>query len=56
MIAQIYVGDIVLGGMSPKMVYHFVRQMQTEFKMSMVDELNFFLGFRLNKWNLCLSQ
>jgi len=45
MIAQIYVDDIVLGGMSNKMVQHFVQQMQSEFEMSLVSEL-----FWLNLW------
>ena len=31
MIAQIYVDDIVFGGMSNEMVQHFVKQMQSEF-------------------------
>jgi hypothetical protein len=44
MIAQIYVDDIVFGGMSNKMVRHFVQQMQYEFEMSLVGELTNFLG------------
>ena len=32
MIAQIYVDDIVFGGMSNQMVQHFVHQMQFEFE------------------------
>ena len=32
-IAQIYVDDIVFGGMSNTMVQHFVQQMQSEFEM-----------------------
>ncbi|CAJ2662295.1 unnamed protein product [Trifolium pratense] len=36
MIAQIYVDDIVFGGMSRQMVEHFVHQMQSEFEMSLV--------------------
>ncbi|WJX73238.1 hypothetical protein P8452_57046 [Trifolium repens] len=35
MIAQIYVDDIVFGGMSNTMVQHFVKQMQSEFEMSL---------------------
>ena len=31
MIAQIYVDDIVFGGISDKMVEHFVHQMKSEF-------------------------
>ena len=36
MIAQIYVDDIMFGGMSNKMFQHFVKQMQSEFEMSLV--------------------
>jgi hypothetical protein len=44
MIAQIYVDDIVFGGMSNQMVQQFVHQMQSEFEMSLVGELTYFLG------------
>ena len=43
-IAQIYVDDIVFGSTSPSKVQEFVNQMREEFEMSMVSELNFFLG------------
>ncbi|CAM8901288.1 unnamed protein product [Rhodiola kirilowii] len=43
-IAQIYVDDIVFGSNSQKMVDEFMAQMQSEFKMSMVGEMNYFLG------------
>src|SRR4030065_1003418 len=46
MIAQIYVDDIVFGGMSSTMVEHFVKQMQSEFEMSLVGELTYFLGLQ----------
>jgi hypothetical protein len=36
MIVQIYVDDIVFGGMSNQMVQHFVKQMQSEFEMILV--------------------
>ncbi|XP_058764697.1 uncharacterized mitochondrial protein AtMg00810-like [Vicia villosa] len=49
MIAQIYVDDIVFGGMSDTMVKHFVGQMQTEFEMSMVGELTYFLGLQIKQ-------
>ena len=38
MIAQIYVDEIVFGGMSANMVDFFVQLMEAEFKMSMVGE------------------
>ncbi|XP_058726406.1 uncharacterized mitochondrial protein AtMg00810-like [Vicia villosa] len=58
MIAQIYVDDIVFGGMSDMMVKHFVNQMQTEFEMSMVRELTYFLGLQIKQMedSIFLSQ
>jgi hypothetical protein len=49
MIAQIYVDDIVFGGMSDQMVQHFVQQMQSEFEMSLVGELSYFLGLQIKQ-------
>lgn len=46
---QIYVDNIVFGGMSQEMVDHFVKQMQDEFEMSMVGELSYFLGFQIRQ-------
>ncbi|KAK2375338.1 putative mitochondrial protein [Trifolium repens] len=48
-IAQIYVDDIVFGGMSNAMVQHFVQQMQSEFEMSLVGELTYFLGIQIKQ-------
>jgi hypothetical protein len=49
MIAQIYVNDIVFGGMSSKMVQHFIHQMQSEFEMSLVGKLTYFLGLQVKQ-------
>ena len=49
MIAQIYVDDIVFGGMSNEMVQYFVKQMQSKFEMSLVGELTYFLGLQLKQ-------
>ncbi|KAK2381911.1 hypothetical protein QL285_069481 [Trifolium repens] len=49
MIAKIYVDDIVFGGMSNTMVQHFVQQMQSEFEMSLVGELTYFLGLQIKQ-------
>ncbi|CAM8890311.1 unnamed protein product [Rhodiola kirilowii] len=46
-IAQIYVDDIVFGSNTQKLVDQFVEQMQKEFKMSMVGEMNYFLGLQV---------
>ncbi|XP_058775701.1 uncharacterized protein LOC131649975 [Vicia villosa] len=58
MIAQIYVDDIVFGGMLDGMVKHFVSQMQTEFEMSMVGELTYFLRLQIKQMedSIFLSQ
>jgi len=49
MITHIYVDDIVFGGMSNKMVQHFVQQMHSEFEMSLVGELNYFLALQVKQ-------
>jgi len=49
MIAHIYVDDIVFGGMSNQMVQNFVHQMQSDFEMSLVGELTYFLGLQVKK-------
>ncbi|CAM9000587.1 unnamed protein product [Rhodiola kirilowii] len=48
-IAQIYVDDIVFGSNTQKLVDQFVGQMQKEFKMSMVGEMNYFLGLQVTQ-------
>ena len=58
MIDQIYVDDIVFGGMSNEMVQHFVKQMQSKFEMSLVGELTYFLGLQVKQMedSIFLSQ
>ncbi|XP_050918331.1 uncharacterized mitochondrial protein AtMg00810-like [Lathyrus oleraceus] len=41
--------DIVFGGMSDEMVQHFVKQVQSEFEMSLVGELTYFLGLQVKQ-------
>ncbi|CAM8902668.1 unnamed protein product [Rhodiola kirilowii] len=48
-IAQIYVGDIVFVSCSQELVDLLVEHMQREFKMSMVGEMNYFLGLQITK-------
>ena len=43
--------DIVLGSMSQHLVEQFVRHMSTEFEMSLVRELTYFLGLQLWQTN-----
>ncbi|CAM8965248.1 unnamed protein product [Rhodiola kirilowii] len=48
-IAQIYVDDIVFGSSNQKTVDKFVEQMQSEFKMSMVGEMCYFLRLQVKQ-------
>ncbi|XP_057811363.1 uncharacterized mitochondrial protein AtMg00810-like [Salvia miltiorrhiza] len=48
-IAQIYVDDIVFGATNHKLVKEFVHAMSTTFEMSMVGQLNFFLGLQVKQ-------
>ena len=47
-IAQIYV-DEIFGSASSSEVQEFVNQMREEFEISMVGELNFFLGLQMKQ-------
>ncbi|XP_058757252.1 uncharacterized mitochondrial protein AtMg00810-like [Vicia villosa] len=49
MVAQIYVDDIVLDGMSDSMLEHFAQQMKSEFEMSLVREFTYFLGLQVKQ-------
>ena len=44
LLVQIYVDDIIFGGSSHTLVSKFSDQMSREFEMSMIGELQFFLG------------
>jgi hypothetical protein len=44
LIVHIYVDDIMFGGSSHDLVAKFADTMSKEFEMSMMGELNFFLG------------
>ncbi|KAI3450426.1 hypothetical protein Pfo_007091 [Paulownia fortunei] len=48
-ITRIYVDDIVFGSTSKHNVDEFVKQMSEEFEMSMVGELNYFLGLQIKQ-------
>ncbi|GAA0163768.1 transmembrane signal receptor [Lithospermum erythrorhizon] len=58
MVAQIYVDDIVFGGVSNQQVKQFVHQMEAKFEMSMVGELKYFLGIQIRHMedNIFISQ
>jgi hypothetical protein len=46
LLVQIYVDDIIFGGSSHTLVSRFQEMMESEFQMSMMGELTFFLGVR----------
>ncbi|WVZ97856.1 LOW QUALITY PROTEIN: hypothetical protein U9M48_043365, partial [Paspalum notatum var. saurae] len=56
LIVQIYVDDIIFGGSSHALVSSFAEQMSREFEMSLMGELQFFLGLQikdiLKKFNM----
>ncbi|KAL6348240.1 hypothetical protein AAG906_005532 [Vitis piasezkii] len=49
LVAQIYVNDIVFGSTSSECALDFAKEMKSEFKMSMVGELTYFLSFQVKK-------
>nr|GEV54010.1 copia protein [Tanacetum cinerariifolium] len=48
-IVQIYVDDIIFGSTSQKLCNDFAKIMHDEFEMSMMGELNFFLGLQIKQ-------
>ncbi|KAL6340170.1 hypothetical protein AAG906_040606 [Vitis piasezkii] len=58
LVAQIYVDDIVFGSTSNECALDFAKEMKSEFEMSMVRELTYFLGFQVKqlKDGIFLSQ
>lgn len=49
LIVQIYVDDIIFGGSSHALVAKFAEDMSREFEMSMMGELQFFLGLQIKQ-------
>jgi hypothetical protein len=49
LIVQVYVDDIVFGGSSNSLVARFADDMSREFEMSMMGELQFFLGLQIKQ-------
>jgi hypothetical protein len=49
LLVQIYVDDIVFGGSSHTLVSRFQEMMESEFQMSMMGELTFFLGIQVKQ-------
>jgi hypothetical protein len=49
LLVQIYVDDINFGGSSHTLVFRFQEMMESEFQMSMMGELTFFLGIQVKQ-------
>jgi hypothetical protein len=49
LIVQVYVDDIFFGGSSNSLVARFAEDMSREFEMSMMGELQFFLGLQIKQ-------
>jgi hypothetical protein len=47
LLVQIYVDDIIFGGSSHTLVSRFQEMMESEFQMSMMGELTFFIGIQM---------
>ncbi|XP_062114802.1 uncharacterized protein LOC133827049 [Humulus lupulus] len=48
-VAQIYVDDIIFGSISESEVTRFVELMQSEFQMSLIGDLSYFLGLQIKQ-------
>jgi len=49
LIVQVYVDDIILGATHENLCNEFSKMMRSEFEMSMMGELNFFLGLQIKQ-------
>ncbi|KAJ9565794.1 hypothetical protein OSB04_001760 [Centaurea solstitialis] len=49
LLVQIYVDDIIFGSTNPKLCKKFELLMKTEYKMSMMGELTYFLGLQIKQ-------
>jgi hypothetical protein len=49
LLVQIYVDDIIFGGSSHTLMFRFQEMMESEFEMSMMGELIFFLGIQVKQ-------
>ena len=47
MVAQIYIDDIIFGSTKDELAHNISKLMQAEFEMSMIGELNHFLGLQI---------
>ncbi|XP_075650007.1 uncharacterized protein LOC142620533 [Castanea sativa] len=47
-VAQVYVDDVIFGSTKDELAHGFSKRMQVEFEMSMIGELNHFLGLQIH--------
>jgi len=52
LVVQIYVNDIIFGSTNASLCKEFSKLMQNEFEMSMMGELKFFLGIKINHFKV----
>ena len=48
-VAQVYVDDIIFGSIKDELAHDFSKLMQAKFEMSMIGELNSFLGLQIHQ-------
>jgi hypothetical protein len=53
LLVQIYMDDIIFGGSSHTLVSRFQEMMESEFQMSMMGELTYFLGIQVKQMKQC---
>jgi hypothetical protein len=51
LIVQIYVDDIIFGATLDSLAHKFADSMKQEFEMSIIGELNYFLGLQVKQTN-----
>ena len=51
LLVEIYVDDIIFGSTNEKLCAKFSKLMQSTYEMSMMGELNYFLGLQVKQTN-----
>ena len=51
LVTQVYVDDIIFGSTINHLAHEFLEEMKMKFEMSMVGELNYFLGLQVKQRN-----
>ena len=49
LVVQIYIDDIIFGATNEILYKEFTKLMQEEFEMSLMDELNYFIGVHVKQ-------